>query len=267
MAAEVAAAVCAGTAAALLPLRRVLPGSREELAEVLHRTGVKLVPKEELSRLGLALARAGLEVSPAQFAGFRVFLAGLFFLAVLPLLAAGADLFWLVVFLPLAWYAPVLWLNSRIAARRQEVKKSLPDFAVALSTALSAGATIDFALSKAAAAVGGPLQQEVERALKGQRFGLDPAGALEEMASRCDVDELRFLSRAVAHSYQYGAPLAESVRDFAGRMRQARRFEVQEAAGKLTVKVLFPILVFMLAPCLVVFAYPALVQLLQVFGV
>ena len=267
MDAALAASLLAAGAVAAPALARSVRVERERVHEVLCRTGVRLVSEEERTALGRKLAEAGLyDVSPDWFAGLRWALAGGFAALCLPLLLFGLDFFWVVFLAPVLYVLPGAWLDSRISRRKSQIRLSLADFSVLFSTALSAGADVMLALEEAAKCVGGPLAEEVDRALKECQTGGSVTEALVGMAERCNVDELRGLVRAVVQSYRYGAPLAESVRAHAERMRSARRFEVMEAAGKLTVTMVVPVLLFMLLPSMLVLFYPAVVQLMQAFG-
>ncbi|ACX51912.1 Type II secretion system F domain protein [Ammonifex degensii KC4] len=263
---ESVAAVCAGVSVALPLLARALPKGKREWREVLTRTGVKLVPAEELTALGAKLVRAGLSITPAEFVGARALLCLGFVFSVLPLcFLFGVDFFWVVFFLPLLWFAPVLWLNSRVARRKALIRRQLPDFSVFLATALTAGADLPTALREAGTHVGGPIGEEVERVLLEFGLGRNLVSALEDMADRCDMDELRLLLWSAGRAYAYGTSVAEEVRAQADRQRSMRRFEVMEAAGKLAIYLIFPILFFMLLPLMVVVMYPAAVALYQAF--
>jgi len=264
--ASIAALLAAG--AVVTPaLAKTITMDKDKMREVLCRTGVKLVSEEERGEIGRKLAEAGLHnISPDWFAGLRWALAGGFAALCLPLLLFGLDFFWVVFFAPVLYFLPGVWLNSRISKRKSQIRLSLADFSVLFSTALSAGADIVLALEEAARCVGGPLAEEVDRALREYRTGQSMSDALISMADRCNVDELRSLVRVVVQSYRYGAPLAESMHSHAEQMRTVRRFEVMEAAGKLTVTMVIPVLLFMLLPSMLVLFYPAIVQLMEAFG-
>lgn len=262
---DLAAAFCAGVLVVAPAIKSAFPQSRGEVREILCRTGLKLVSVEDATRLARRLAQAGLEMKPEEFMGIKFVLCAAFLVACLPLLLGGMDLFWPVLFLPALWYAPQVWLNGRISDRKSRIKMALPDFSVFLSTALAAAADLPTALREAGDNTGGPLKEEVNRALRDYSTGGDLVTALTEMAERCDVTELRGLARSIAQSHRYGAPLAETIRSYAEQMQAGRRFEAMEAAGKLKVKVIFPILIFMLLPCMVVLGFPAVVSLVEAF--
>lgn len=254
------------SAAVLVPaLKRAWPEKEVEPKKLLCRTGLKWSSEEDRNALARKLAQAGIEEPPEWFAGLRIALPAGFALLCLPLLILGLDFFWVVFLAPVLYLLPGIWLNGKIDARKSAVKLSLSDFSVLLSTALAAGADPATALREAGESIGGPLGQEVRRVLQEHAVGRSLTDALTDMAERVDVDELRALVRTIVQAYRYGAPLAETMRAHAEQMRTVRRFEVMEAAGKLTVKMTVPVLIFMLLPCLIALGYPAGVALLRAF--
>lgn len=236
-----------------------------DVKAVLHRTGVRFTSEEEREELTFKLQQAGLyHVRPEWFAGLRIVLGGGTGLLGLMLLPFGLDLFFVVLLAPLLYFAPMWWLNRKIRKRRYEAKVSLSDFSMLFSVALDAGADVRTAIREAARIVGGPIKEEVDRALAEEATGLTLVDALLRMTDRLDVEELRVLVRAVVQSYRYGSPLADVMREAADRLRSTRRFEIMEAAGRLQVVLIFPVLFFILIPSVFVVMYPAFVRLLEV---
>jgi tight adherence protein C len=247
-------------------LARLMPKDRKQIDDFLCRTGTRWSSEEQKTALGIKLEQAGLDISPEWFNGSRLLVscgAGLLYL---PLLLTGSDLFWLVFLVPLLYFLPGMWLNSKVANRKSAIRLSLSDFTVLLSTALAAGADISASLREAAAGTGGPLAQEIDRALKEYGAGRNITDALTDVAERCDVDELRGLVRTIVQAYRYGAPLAQTMRAHSEQMGTIKRFEMMEAANKLSVKLVIPVLLFMLVPCMIALGYPAMVSLLEAFA-
>lgn len=262
----VLAAIAAAGAVAVPAVVRQKVADRKDFREMLCRTGVRWASGDERTAIELKLAQAGVEERPEWFAGLRIVLAAGFAILCLPLLILGLDLFWVIFLAPFLYFAPNMWLSRRIEARKSAVRLSLPDFSVLLSTALAAGADAPTALREAAEGVGGPLEKEIGRALREHDLGRSLTDALAEMAERVDVNELRALVRTIVQAYRYGTPLAEAMRAHAEQMRTVRRFEIMEAAGKLTTKLIAPVMVFMLLPCMVSIFYPAAVHLMKAFN-
>ena len=260
------AAALAAAAVAAPVLSWVSPRNREQFNDLFCRTGLRWASEEERNALAMKIVRAGLGFSAEWFAGLRLCLVAAYILLCLFLMLAGTDMFWLVLFAPLPYVLPGVWLDGRVAARKSAIRLSLADFTVLLSTALAAGADPALALKEAAGGVGGPLAAEVDRALREYAAGRGLVDALTAMAERCDVDELRALVRTITQAYRYGAPIADAMRAYASQMRTVRRFESMEAASRLSVRMIFPVVIFMLVPTIVAIMYPAAVSLLKVLG-
>lgn len=263
---SIAAALLVGTAVALPALWNITPRDKNQLKEILTRTGVKWSSEEERGALGRKLVQAGLDIPPAMFAGLRVALSSGFVILCLPLMLLGLDLFWIILLSPALYFLPGIWLNGKVAERKSAVRQSLADFSVLFSTALAAGADLILALREAASGVGGPIAAELDHALREHGVGRNINDALMDMAERLDVDELRSLVRTIVQSYRYGTPLAQTMLDHSEQLRTVRRFEVMEAAGKLTVKLTIPVLIFMLVPCMIALGFPAAIALIEAFG-
>ncbi|MDH7578180.1 MAG: type II secretion system F family protein [Bacillota bacterium] len=257
------AALLAGGAVLLPSLSKIAPANRVQVSEVFCRTGVRFSSPEERGRLSRKLAQAGVREKPEWFLGLRLSLVGGFLVLFIPLLLAGTDIFWPVLLAPLLYLAPNIWLSGRVSKRKSEIRLALADFTLFLSTALSAGSDIRLALREAAEGVGGALREEVKRALLESGTGKRLADALDEMADRCDVDELRTLARVLNQALRYGSSLADVMQAYSEQMRTVRRFEIMEAANKLSVKLVVPVLLFILGPCMLALGYPAIVGLLK----
>lgn len=244
-------------------------GRREGgLRAVLTRTGVRFVNDESRDELRIRLAQAGLyTVTPEEFTGIRVLLTASVLPVFLTLLPFRADAALIVVLFlaPVLYIAPSNWLSRKIRARQSQARAVLGEFTLLFSVALEAGADVRKALREAARVAGGPLKEEIERALSEEATGVPLTDALTDMTRRLEVEELRVLVRTIVQSYRYGAPLAQMMRETAERMRTLRRYEIMEAAGRLQVALLFPVLFFILGPMMVVLMYPALMRLLEVF--
>jgi len=184
--------------------------------------------------VGVAVLRiAGRPASPAlaRRLGTAVLFATLF-LPVLPLavLPAGA----------MAWGAP------GVAARRAERRRlaalagDLPDVVDLLVLAVGAGLTVPLAVAAAGRRAPGPLGAELARVREETALGRRLADALDDVPDRAG-EAVRPLVSALIASERYGAPLVSGLERLAGEVRADRRRRAEEAARKVPVKLLFPL--------------------------
>lgn len=246
-------------------------------SKTLCRTGEKIVRPEEHSRLLRKIVQAGLINMPFfkkhgiaseskiadWFMGLKAFLAGCGVLGFLFLLPFSSKALLFLALTPFLYFLPDIWLNRRIAARQTEIRNSLPRFSRYLATIILSGTDIAVALEKAGDAAGGAIREEIEYVMRDYKTSASLTDALLEMTRRTQVDELNSLVQTVRDMYEVGASRAEAIRNYSDRMRMSRRFETMGEAGKLSVKLLFPVFIFFLAPFMIIIMYPAVYSLME----
>ncbi|MBW3627559.1 MAG: type II secretion system F family protein, partial [Actinobacteria bacterium] len=159
-----------------------------------------------------------------------------------------------VVVLPLAAPAvgAIVWGLPAVAARRQrrrrraELLRHLPEVADLFVLAVGAGLTVPLAVAAVARRGPGPLAAEFRRVVHEVDLGRRIGDALEEVPARAG-EEVRPLVAALLASERYGAPLLDGLARLAAELRSDRRRRAEEAARRVPVKLLFP-LVFCTLP-------------------
>lgn len=158
------------------------------------------------------------------------------------------------------------WLESLATQRRQRrrqraIRAQLPMVADLVALALSAGTSPMTALATAAAALPGPLSDEIDDAVRRTQSGGSLQGALAEMAQRSGVVEVRRFVDALILASDLGTPMGEVARAQAMDIRVSTRRRWMEEAGRKDVAMLVPI-VFLVLPAVVVVAlFPGLTSL------
>ena len=187
-----------------------------------------------LERLGtLVLRRLGR--NPASADGRRLGIAlvvGALALPVLPPLALPAG--------ALAWALPALGARRRHRRRLAAIAADLPDVVDLLVLAVGAGLTVRLAVAAVARRAPGPLGAELARAGHDADLGRRLADALDDIPARAG-EATRPLVAALVASERYGAPLGASLERLAAEVRADRRRRAEEAARKVPVKLLFPL--------------------------
>ena len=138
------------------------------------------------------------------------------------------------------WGAPFLLARRAEARRREEVQRTLPEAVDLIHLAVGAGLTVPLALAAVTERADGPFVDELRRALEEVGLGRRLADALGDVAVRTG-EATRPLIAALVESDRYGAPLAESLGRLAAEVRNDRRRRAEEAARKVPVKLLFPL--------------------------
>ena len=86
------------------------------------------------------------------------------------------------------------------------------------------------------------------------------------MASRTGADELSSLVAVLVQSERFGTSITDALRTYAQSMRETRSQRAQEAAEKMAVKLIFPMIVFIFPAAVLVMAGPAFMSLYEVLA-
>ncbi|MCM0044527.1 MAG: type II secretion system F family protein [Burkholderiaceae bacterium] len=209
--------------------------------------------------------------APVIFFGIKTMLAFCLPLLVLlsggePLLASGSAKI-LLVTAGIGYYLPNLVLRHVIAVRQREIFESFPDALDLLIICVEAGLSLDQALAKVAAEIdikSKVLAQELQLVQIELRSGFTKEAALRHLALRTGVEDIDLLVAMLIQADRFGTSMGDSLRVHADNLRTKRRQRAEEAAAKIAVKLLLP-LIFMIFPTLMlVLMGPAVIQIYRV---
>jgi tight adherence protein C len=159
--------------------------------------------------------------------------------------------------------APASWLSRRVQERKDSILKDLPDVLDLLAISVEAGVGFEGALEIVCTHFDSPLAMEFSRTLKEMELGLPRREALQNLKRRTEVPELSNFVLALTQADALGMPIGRVLHTQAREMRTKRRQWAREKAGKLPVKILFPLVVFIFPAVLVVILGPAGASILQ----
>jgi tight adherence protein C len=244
------------------------------IVTVLHQIGSKVPSSEaEIATLRANLIRGGFRSENAVpvFYGLRIVATlGMLFLVImmeprmppnpmmkLGLMASGCAC---------GWILPRFVLEKKVARRQEILRLSLPDALDLLVVSVEAGLGLDQAIQHVAKelAVSHPqLSEELQLVTLEMRAGKRRSDALRNFAERTGEDEIRKLVAILIQNDRFGTSMGESLRTHSDFMRVARRQEAEERAGKVGVKLVFPIFFFILPSMLIVAAGPGILQIFK----
>ena len=153
--------------------------------------------------------------------------------------------------------APTSWLNRKIEERKDSIRKDLPDVLDLLAISVEAGIGFEGAMAVVCEHFTSPLASEFSRTLKEMELGLPRREALQNLKRRTEVPELSNFVLALVQADALGMPIGRVLKTQAGEMRMKRRQWAREKAGKLPVKILFPLVLFIFPAVLVIILGPA----------
>jgi len=248
--------------------RRVL---QPVIRQVLGRVG-RLSPRGNLEKLRQQLLIAGspMGLGPLDFMGLRLIVAvlgtaavtvALFSMSVSPLqallLAVGAAV--------LGSEIPSFWLRSRMKQRQKEVLLALPDALDMLTICVDAGLGLESAFLRIGQGWDHALAREFRRVVAATGYGISWREALRDMVYRTDVPDLSALVAVLLQADQLGFSIADTLHSQAEQMRVRRRQRAQEVARSAPLKMLIPMVFFILPATLAVVIGPAVPALMDAF--
>jgi tight adherence protein C len=231
--------------------------------------------EEKVSKLRKKLIQAGYykEESVRTFIGFRVMTAISFFCVFLYLGSLGDRSLFLVFILSafVAWIGskiPESVLNFRIRKRQAGITSGLPDALDLLVITMEAGLGLNAALVRVSEDLGlrcRALAEEFGRVNQDLRTGLSREDALRRLSERNQVEDLRIFVGALILADQLGTSIADTLRAQADSLRTRIYQRAEERAAKAGIKMLFPLVMFILPALFIILMGPAIISLIQTF--
>jgi len=167
------------------------------------------------------------------------------------------------------FFIPNIIVSSRRASRRGEIRRHLPDAIDLLEICASAGMGIDQAWNSVGdevRAVSTTLADEMALTNLEIHLGAPRADAMRHMASRTGADELSSMVAVLVQSERFGTSITDALRTYAQSMRETRSQRAQEAAEKMAIKLIFPMIAFIFPAAVLIMAGPAFMSLYQVLA-
>ncbi|MDH7568849.1 MAG: type II secretion system F family protein [Armatimonadota bacterium] len=168
-----------------------------------------------------------------------------------------------IVAMGLGFFGPDVMIFSRTRRRRKQIQRSMPYVLDLLSVCVGAGLSFDAAMQKVAEKVRGPLTDEFRQVSYEVRIGKPRRDALRDMRDRCGVEDLNVFVASLIQADRLGLSIGQVLRVQADLMRNLRRERAREAAMKIPIKMLFPLIFLILPAMFVVILGPAVLQMMQ----
>lgn len=291
-------AIFGGVALAMLLITR--DPVKERLLALDDRDGAARLPernwRERLARLAEPLARLsvpteGWEASPIRLrfinAGWRaastpgMFYAGKTALTIgLPLVvwlllrhdgsrAMSVTFLYLIAAAAAGYYVPDIILKRKISLRQREIFESFPDALDLMTVCVEAGLAMDAALARVGAEIGlkSPvLAEELQLVTLELRAGSAKEKALRNLALRTGVEDVDNLAKMLIQADRFGTSVGTALRVQSEQLRTRRRQLIEENAGKIATKLLFPLIFCIFPALLVVLLGPAVLQIMRSVG-
>ena len=225
------------------------------------------------SRSQERLIRAGFEepTAPTTYAAFRlallILLPAIMLLAFRPSTWAGA-LAAATGGAIVGYLLPLWYLMRRVRLRQERIRRSIPDGLDLLVVCVEAGISLDAAILRVAREVQGThgdLAHELFVVSRRTNAGMRREEALRGMWDRTAVEELRTLVSSMIQSERWGTSISTVLRVNADALRRKRRQAAEKKAATAPIKMLFPMMFFIMPALFIVILGPAVMRIATFF--
>ena len=169
-----------------------------------------------------------------------------------------------------AYLGPDLWLKARAKRRREQIRLGLPDALDLMVVCVDAGLGLDQALLRTGQELGAShpaIAEEFMLINLEQRAGKPRINAWRDMADRTELETVRGFATMLAQSDRFGTPISKALGTFADDLRKKRSQQAEELAAKTTVKLMFPLVLFIFPSMFIVLLGPAALAISRNLGV
>lgn len=235
----------------------------------------RLAPEhgDEYSRLRRRFLNAGLRnraAVPAYY-GVKVVLALLLPLAAFSYLSAraaplppNAVLIILLATAGMGFLIPSFLLDRLVSHHQRRLLEAFPDAIDLLVICVEAGLGLDAALQRVAEEirVSSPrLAEELHLVTLELRVGSTREDALRNLALRTGLDDVNSLATMLIQSDRFGTNVADALRLHADTLRAQRQMRAEEAAAKVPVKLVLPVVLCIFPALLLVLGGPPFISI------
>lgn len=250
---------------------------REQLEALAQALGDRVVTRRsDVSETRLSLLRAGFRSANAVPVYYTVrillgagFAFGATVLATIVGAPALASLFGMLVFAAFGWLLPQALVSRRKRKRSFEIQIALPDMLDMMVVCVEAGLGLNQAMDRVASELtqlSRILSDELRIVNLEMETGTPREDALRNLAERSDNEDLQSLVAMLIQTDRFGTSIARALRVHSKSLRIKRRQRAEEAAAKTTIKLVFPLVLFIFPAMFVVILAPAVLHIIRQMG-
>jgi len=163
---------------------------------------------------------------------------------------------------------PKMSMTNKAKSRKAEIRYNLPDTLDLMVVCVEAGLALDATLQRVAEEterLAPDVSMEFKRLNKELNAGISRIEAFHNMGQRAGVDELRSLCAMIIQADKMGTSIADTLRIFSDDLRTKRRQKAEELASQASIKMTFPLVLFIFPPLFLVLLGPMLINVYNQF--
>lgn len=166
----------------------------------------------------------------------------------------------------IGFIGPQFVLGRLSKSFRRRLQESLPDTVDLLGIVLGTGLALDQAMlrvSEELRHIHPEIANEFYTVVMQVRAGQERAKAFNAMVRRTGIEDIKALSAMIIQSERFGTSLGQALAVYAEALRTRRRLRAEEAVGKAGIKMLFPIVIFILPVLFVITLVPGMLNVIH----
>lgn len=166
----------------------------------------------------------------------------------------------------LAWLLPQQVLHRLVASHRQKLQDGLPDTVDLLGIVLGTGLALDQAMMRVSEElqfIHPALASEFYTVVMQVKAGQERAKAFQQLVRRTGIEDIKSLAAMILQSERFGTSLSQALKVYADALRTRRRLRAEASVAKAGIKMLFPIVLFILPALFVIVLVPGMIDVLR----
>jgi tight adherence protein C len=166
----------------------------------------------------------------------------------------------------LAYLLPRQILYRLVRRYRRKLQEALPDTVDMLGIVLGTGLALDQAMSRVSEEmqyIYPELSNEFDTVVMQVRAGQERGVAFQQFVRRTGIEDIKSLAAMIIQSERFGTSLAQALKVYADALRTRRRLRAEAAVGRAGIKMLFPIVLFILPVLFVITLVPGMLSVLH----
>ena len=252
--------------------------SRDDVDNIYQKYNRILLPsnQELIGRTKIRLNHAGFHYHSQtyQYYGFRfLMIIGLPILVLvvvqfIPTLQSFQIIQALIIATVMGYVIPSFVLDRLIKSRQKNIQRAFPDALDLLVVCTEAGLSLDASIQKVAEEISFSqpiLAEELNLVISELRAGVERKKAMNGIAERTGVEEIRGLMSSINQSMRFGSSIAETLRIYSDEFRDKRVQAAEEKAAKIGAKLIFPTAVCLLPSFIMIVIVPFGLNLITAF--
>ena len=166
----------------------------------------------------------------------------------------------------LGWLLPGIVLHRLVKRYRQKLQDALPDTVDLLGIVLGTGLALDQAMTRVSEEmqfIYPELASEFYTVVMQVKAGQDRSKAFNQLVRRTGIEDIKSLAAMIIQSERFGTSLSQALKVYAEALRTRRRLRAEATVGKAGIKMLFPVVLFILPALFVVTLVPGVLSVLR----